>query len=150
MTYKIFIHVDPAYQPKVQKLRKFAHATLTYLDAPPGDLTLVFADDETIQELNRRFAGKDRPTDVLSFPGESSDIKTGRSYYGDVVISLPYAEHQAQEAGHSLQDELTLLIIHGVLHLLGFDHSSPEEHRNMWSIQDEILSQLGCEIGSPR
>lgn len=150
MKYKIFIHVDPTHQNKVRELEEVAFTTLTYLGASPGDLTLAFTDDKSIQDLNRKFAGVDEPTDVLSFPGEGSDIETGRTYFGDVVISLPFAERQAQAAEHSLKNELTLLTIHGVLHLLGFDHSSPDEHHRMWSLQDEILHQLGCEIVSPR
>jgi probable rRNA maturation factor len=70
-------------------------------------------------------------------------------YYGDVILSMPIAEQQAREAGHPLRDELTLLIVHGVLHLLGFDHSGEDDRHKMWSIQDEILSQLGCKIASP-
>ena len=150
MKHKVFIHVDPAQQSKVQELEKVAYTTLNYLDAPPGDLTLAFTDDKTIQDLNKRFAAVDKPTDILSFPGEGSDMETGRTYYGDVVISLPYAERQAQDAGHSLKDELTLLAIHGILHLSGFDHSNPDEQDSMWSLQDEILLHLGCQIASPR
>ena len=130
-------------------MEKAAYATLSFLATPDGELTLAFTDDESIQELNRQFAGINRPTDVLSFPNWDTDIETGRNYYGDVVISIPFAERQAKEAGHPLRDELTLLITHGVLHLLGFEHEEEDDRHKMWSIQDEILTQLGISIASP-
>jgi probable rRNA maturation factor len=150
MKYEIFIHSDPDDEMTVQDLEKVADATLTYLNAPEGDLTLVFTDVRTIQNLNRDFAGENRPTDVLSFSNGDTDTETGKIYYGDVVLSIPIAERQAKEAGHSLREELTLLIIHGVLHILGFDHLEKDDQQMMWSIQDEILSRLGSKIVSPR
>ena len=149
MSYKIFIHADPDHKHILHDLEKVAHATLSFFDIPGGHLTLAFTDDDHIQELNKEFAGVDHPTDVLSFPDGDTDLETGEIYYGDVVISIPYAERQAKEAGHPLRSELTLLIIHGILHLLGFNHEEEDERRKMWSVQDEILTQLGSEIASP-
>lgn len=117
-------------------------------------LSLVITDDRHIRELNRRFRGVDAPTDVLAFPleregergeEESSFIVAAEAsapYLGDVVISYPRAVLQAQEYGHSLERELSLLIIHGVLHLLGYDHADEEERARMWARQDDILRQL--------
>jgi probable rRNA maturation factor len=150
MNYEVFIHIDPTYRNKVHEMDKIATATLSYLDAAPGDITLVFTGTKTVQKLNKEFMGVDRPTDVLSFPNGEEDIDTARMYYGDIVLSLSVAEAQAKEAGHSLKEELTLLIIHGILHLMGFDHSNQEDRQRMWFIQDEILNHLGCEIESPR
>lgn len=84
-------------------------------------LGVRLVDDEEMRQLNRRFRGRDAPTDVLSFPG--GDTEEGR-YLGDVVISIPTARHQAQSRGHSTQRELRLLLIHGVLHCLGYDHGA--------------------------
>jgi probable rRNA maturation factor len=150
MSYKIFVHADPDFNNIKHDLSRVADTTLSYLETPDGDLTLVLTNDEGIQDLNREFAGIDLPTDVLSFSDGETDIETNRIYYGDVILSIPYAERQARLVGNSLGDELTLLVIHGVLHLLGFDHSKENNHQKMWSIQDEILKQLGSGIVSPR
>ena len=86
-----------------------------------ADMALTFVDDPAIRRLNRRFRNKDKPTDVLSFPiGEKGP--DGRFHLGDIVISVPRAEVQAAELGHSLRYELQFLTIHGFLHLLGFEH----------------------------
>jgi probable rRNA maturation factor len=149
MSHKVLIYADPDHKNVLHDLEKVAYTTLSVLDVPSGHLTLAFTDDDHIRELNREFAGVDQPTDVLSFPNNDTDLETGEMYYGDVVISIPYAERQAKEAGHPLRSELTLLIIHGVLHLFGFEHEEEEDRRKMWSVQDEILTQLGIEIVSP-
>jgi probable rRNA maturation factor len=85
-------------------------------------VTLAFVSNRTIHDLNKRFAGEDRPTDVLSFPmnEESAD---GRFYLGDIIISVPYAFKQCLKMDHGLERELEYLTIHGFLHLLGFEHS---------------------------
>ena len=108
-----------------------------------ADLTLVFTDDAVIRELNRHYLGKDAPTDVLSFPASENDPETGHRYIGDVIISLPRAQEQAADAGHSLQAEVQLLVVHGLLHLLGQDHAEEEEKARMWATQSQILEHLG-------
>jgi probable rRNA maturation factor len=107
-----------------------------------ADLTLVVSDDETLRRLNLEFMGIDAPTDVLSFPADFVDPDTQRRYLGDVVISLPRAQEQAPENGQSVQDELLLLVVHGVLHLLGHDHGEPGEKERMWAAQSDVLSRL--------
>jgi probable rRNA maturation factor len=109
-------------------------------------LSIVIGDDAQLQELNRQFLGLDAPTDVLSFPADEVDPDSGERYLGDVIISLPRAAAQAEAAGHSVQDELQLLVVHGVLHLLGFDHADPDEKERMWGIQAQVLHQLGLTI----
>ncbi len=112
------------------------------------ELSLVITDDQNIRELNKRFRGVDAPTDVLAFSlereGDGFIVAAGAAtpYLGDVVISCPRAALQAQEHGHSLERELSLLIVHGVLHLLGYDHADQEEQARMWARQDDILRQL--------
>lgn len=105
-----------------------------------ADLTLVVSDDDAIRELNRNFLGNDSPTDVLSFPANEMDPETGRRYLGDVIISLPRAREQAEGAGHPVEAELQLLVIHGVLHLLGYDHAEAEEKARMWAAQADRKS----------
>jgi probable rRNA maturation factor len=120
---------------------------------PPAALTLLLADDEALHQMNRDFLGTDAPTDVLSFPaGEAMPgmIDSGMDrYLGDIAISVPQAAGQAALAGHTLQAELQLLTVHGVLHLLGHDHAEPAEREAMWSAQTAVLSYLGIEIISP-
>ena len=124
-------------------LKKAATDTLSHEGVLTGsDLTIVVSDDETLQRLNLEFMGIDAPTDVLSFPADFVDPDTKRRYLGDVVISLPRAQAQAPENGQSVQDELLLLAVHGILHLLGHDHGEPEEKERMWAAQSEVLSQL--------
>uniref|UniRef100_A0A7C4KKZ6 Endoribonuclease YbeY n=1 Tax=Anaerolinea thermolimosa TaxID=229919 RepID=A0A7C4KKZ6_9CHLR len=107
------------------------------------DLTIVFDDDVRIQELNRQFSGINAPTDVLSFPANVVDPETGRLYLGDMIISVPRAQAQAVEAGLQLEEELKILVVHGVLHLLGFDHSTDVDKKKMWATQENILAELG-------
>jgi len=112
------------------------------------ELTIVLTDDAQIQELNQDYLGIDAPTDVLSFPaseadGSEIDPETGTRYIGDIIISMPYATRSAGKAGHPLESEVQLLVVHGVLHLLGHDHAKPGEKTRMWKAQAEILKTLG-------
>jgi probable rRNA maturation factor len=117
------------------------------------ELTIVLTDDARMQELNREYLGIDAPTDVLSFPasetdgseidGSEIDPETGSPYLGDILISLPYAARSAERAGHPLEAEVQLLVIHGILHLLGHDHAKVREKARMWKAQAEILESLG-------
>jgi probable rRNA maturation factor len=129
-----------------ERLEMTAVAVLHHEDHP-GELALVLTDDPSIQELNRDFLGEDVPTDVLSF---SAQEQTGPfvaapeagGYLGDVIISYPRAVQQAREQGHSIEQELNLLVVHGILHLLGYDHATEEEKDVMWSRQETILAGL--------
>jgi probable rRNA maturation factor len=124
-------------------LERAAKAALLQQSAPEADLTLVLTGDTQIQALDREYLDMDVPTDVLSFPSCETDPETGRRYLGDIIISVPRAEAQSIAAGHSLDAELSLLVIHGVLHLLGHDHAGAKEKARMWAAQSEILTQLG-------
>lgn len=112
------------------------------------DIAIAFVSDEDIQALNHSYRGIDAPTDVLSFLSEEVDPETGRLYLGDIIISLPRAKAQSQKAGHPIENELRLLIVHGVLHLLGYDHANPEEKTIMWQSQETILASIGCVVQS--
>jgi probable rRNA maturation factor len=118
----------------------------------PAEMGLVITDSKAIQKLNRTYRGEDKPTDVLAFhmiPGTSQESELrfigppdGIHHLGEVVISYPQAVQQAQEQGHGVAQELALLIVHGILHLLGYDHELPEEEKQMKARENEILEML--------
>lgn len=114
-------------------------------------LSLLLTDDEQMRQLNRDFAGLDKPTDVLSFPvGDVGDMPEELAgYLGDIAISVMKAEKQAEQGGHSLTAELQLLTVHGVLHLLGYDHYDADEKTAMWAAQRAVLDALGVEVVIP-
>jgi probable rRNA maturation factor len=154
----IFLQVDPSIQPGSGELaeldtgvlEKAARQTLERAGSSPEvELSIVITGDSQIQELNRRFRGIDAPTDVLSFPSNEVDPDAGAPYLGDVVISAPTAARQADEESHPLMDEMCLLVVHGVLHLLGYDHQQRSEKARMWALQAEILTGLGRSIAGP-
>jgi probable rRNA maturation factor len=128
------------------RLQRVAEVVLD-LEGRSGEVTLVITDDEGIGQLNRDFLGQDGPTDVLAFgvqeeTGPFVAAPEAGDYLGDVIISYPRARAQAKELGHSTQRELDLLVVHGILHLLGYDHATEEDKSAMWSRQDAILSNL--------
>jgi probable rRNA maturation factor len=107
----------------------------------------VVTDSETIKELNQQYRGINAPTDVLSFenipdPDFPEVDQAASGYLGDIIIAYPVAEAQALAAGHAPQDELILLAVHGLLHLLGFDHETSENKQQMWDIQQRIMTEL--------
>jgi len=140
----IHIEVRPSLEtaPDLELLERAALQTLKH-QAQEGDVTLLVSDDVQLQEMNHKFLHADAPTDVLSFPASETDPETGRNYLGDILLSLPRAAQQAHAAGHALEAELQLLVVHGMLHLLGYDHAGVEEKVRMWAAQTEILEQLG-------
>lgn len=140
---------EPPVDPDL--LERAARATLEHLNsAVDGDLTLVVTGDEQLRELNAQFLGIDAPTDVLSFPADEVDPDSAAPYLGDIVISYPRALAQAAQAGHSTDAELQLLVVHGVLHLLGYDHAEDEDKAAMWAEQSAVLEKLGVKIsGTP-
>ncbi len=125
-------------------LERAARLTLDHESAPTdADMTIVLTDDAQLHELNREYLGVDAPTDVLSFPASETDPETGAPYLGDILISIPRATEQAQAAGHPVEAEVQLLVVHGTLHLLGHDHAEAEEKARMWEAQAEVMSRLG-------
>ena len=141
----IHIVIEPSLPESVPEgvLERAAAEALLGAGSADADLTIALTDDAHIQALNRDFLGHDFPTDVLSFPAGETDPDTGALYLGDVVISVSRAAAQAREAGHSLEAEAQLLVVHGVLHLLGHDHGEAQDRDRMWSAQAEILQRLG-------
>jgi probable rRNA maturation factor len=108
------------------------------------DLTVAVTDDAEIARLNEQFRGVSGPTDVLSFepapsfPGAPDELDR---YIGDVVVSLPRAQEQGEAAGHGLAYELALLVAHGVLHLLGYDHAEDADRLVMWALQEQAARE---------
>lgn len=140
------ISEDYRSQVEAQLIETAVMAVLTNQDAPETtDLTVVITDDRQLQQLNYQFRDIDAPTDVLSFPADFTDPESDAPYLGDILISFPRAVQQAEIGGHSVVAELQLLTVHGVLHLLGYDHAEVEEKAEMWAAQTEILHQLGLE-----
>lgn len=132
----------------VQPLRAAAECALQELGVQQGSLTIKLVGADEIRELNQSYAGVDEPTDVLSFTAGEIEPESGQSYLGDVVVSPDIAIHSAARGGHALRDELTLLTVHGVLHLLGYDHDQPERKREMWEVQQRILDRLGAKVAA--
>jgi probable rRNA maturation factor len=134
---KIKSQVDPYL------VKEAARITLEHQRiSPDSSLTIVISDDDHLTQLNQQFNNIDETTDVLAFPTDHIDPDIETPYLGDVIISYPRAFEQANSIGHPVESELQLLIVHGVLHLLGYDHSNEQEKALMWSAQSEILSQL--------
>ncbi|MBN2387043.1 MAG: rRNA maturation RNase YbeY [Anaerolineales bacterium] len=141
----ITIEIDASVTLAVDEalLERAAQTTLDLQAAGGADLTLVLTGDERIRTLNREYRAMDAPTDVLSFAAGEIDPETGRMYLGDVILSMERAEAQAEALGHDLAEEVQLLIVHGVLHLLGHDHAGKQEKERMWGVQAGILTTLG-------
>ncbi|HAS01300.1 MAG TPA: rRNA maturation RNase YbeY [Brevibacillus sp.] len=120
-----------------------------------GEVVITLVNNERIHELNRDYRGVDRPTDVLSFAlneegegdmeifVEESEFDDYPNMLGDIIISIPRTKEQAQDYGHSFERELGFLAVHGFLHLIGYDHGTPEEEKDMFTRQENILQEVG-------
>ena len=132
------------------RIRKRVKSILSALECDSAEVSILFVDDDRMRELNRTWRGKDRTTDVLAFSQREGVSPPGsEALLGDVVISVETASRQAKERGTSLDDELDLLMVHGVLHLLGFDHErGGTRGRAMRKKQKEILENIRERKGS--
>ncbi len=139
-------------------IKKAAKTSLAFMDFPQKvEISVVLTDNEGIRVLNAEHREIDRATDVLSFPmfdyDEDGNIlkdpfESGALCLGDIVISLERAAEQAEEYGHSFRREVGFLTVHSMLHLLGYDHMTPEEETEMFGYQREILSHMGLSRDS--
>lgn len=112
------------------------------------EVSCVLVDDERIHEINREYRHIDRSTDVISFAMEDNDqfyVEGMPRTLGDIFISVDHAKKQAEEYGHSLKREMCFLFTHGILHLLGYDHMTDEQEKEMFGLQDKILGALSIE-----
>jgi probable rRNA maturation factor len=128
----------PARLPRAE-LRSFARQLIREV-ARGRSFHCLLTDDRELRRLNRQFLGKDQPTDVLSFPEPGPD-----AYLGEMAISVDRARHQARRLGHSLADELKILMLHGVLHLMGMDHES--DSGQMARRERRLRRQFGLPCG---
>lgn len=155
MAYEIDIEAEVALSAgTAAKLHQAVEQTLRQESLATGGVTMLLTDDAAVRKLNRRFRGEDKPTDVLSFPAGDESLPPGAPpdmvpYLGDIAIAVPTAERQATKAGHAVEAELQLLAVHGVLHLLGYDHETADEKAEMWAAQRSILSSLGLDAINP-
>ncbi len=131
----------------VKELAKLARFVMDRMRVHPlAELCIKAVDEATIAELNERWMDKEGPTDVLAFPMDELrpglvDEEPEEGVLGDLVLCPEVAARQAATAGHSETAEIELLTVHGILHLLGYDHAEPEEHREMFGLQDQILGE---------
>lgn len=156
MSYTISLQVHPTLAEgdplATERIEEAARQVLRRCQAAEdAALSIVLATDEHIQQLNKQFRQIDAPTDILTFPFEPlpEAIEEDKSYLGDIVIGLPYAARRAQQGGHPLHDEILLLTVHGTLHLLGYDHDTPEKQAAMWKVQAEALQALNVTLEVP-
>ena len=141
----VLVSIDDAFASAVDAawLEGIALRVLAAEGAAGVELGVVVTDDDTVRELNRQYAGEDAATDVLSFSlREGEEFVTAEEAgeaLGEVVISYPTALRQAQEAGRAVEAEVAHLLVHGILHLLGYDHGEAENERRMRSREEELL-----------
>ncbi|MDQ4074924.1 MAG: rRNA maturation RNase YbeY [Chloroflexota bacterium] len=150
----IQLQIDPQWAQQVdgERLARAAHEVLRVERVPEGaEMSLVVVGDEEMVRLNESFRDTSHTTDVLSFPYVSEGIdEEMEDYLGDVILCYDQAARQAEEEGHSVEEELILLTVHGTLHLLGYDDETPEEKAVMWAQQRRIMEQLDLGQIAPR
>ena len=146
---KISVVIPEEYQDFIPEeiLCSAAEAVLRQEELPDSpSVSILVTDNDHIRELNQRYRGIDKPTDVLAFETDFLDPDLETRYLGDVVISYPQAKSQAESRGHTIEAELQLLAVHGILHLLGYDHDTDAKKSEMWSMQGRILRELDITI----
>ena len=147
MTVEVLNETD--FDVAIEKISNLAAFTIAKMKLhPQTDLSVIFVDRDSIAELNKRWMGEEGPTDVLSFPmdelrpGDNSE-NAADSLLGDIVICPQVALEQASLANKPVIAEIDLLLVHGLLHLLGFDHADEIEHKEMFDLQQKILDEWG-------
>jgi len=126
------------------RLKRAAEKILEFLREDQSELSLVLVGNEEIRELNATYRGKNRPTDVLSFPSGENQAE-GLRILGDVVISVEQAEIQARKRRKTLEEEVRSLLIHGILHLLGYDHERSQKEARIMKGMEKKIEQALCE-----
>jgi probable rRNA maturation factor len=130
-----------------QALDAFVNSVMALLDyKEDAILSVAFLDDGEISKLYEEYFGYAQPTDVLSFPSNAIDPETGQLFLGDILFDYPFIQNQAKVLENEFEAELSLLTIHGILHLLGYDHDNEEEKSKMWKLQNEILAKSNIKI----
>lgn len=145
-TYEIFNETDRNLDKETDKLYSLLEFTLKRENLENVEFNIIFVDSETIHNINKTYRNVDRVTDVISFALEDNKtIELDRRLLGDIYICIEKAEEQAKEYEHSFLRELSFLTIHGLLHLLGYDHMEIEDEKIMFEKQDDILNEFGIK-----
>lgn len=142
---------ETSYDIDIQRIVSLGkHLYNTLHIAPESELAVVFVDNDAMSHLHQEWMGLEGPTDVMSFPMD--ELRPGtqqapaQGLLGDIVISPQVASEHAQRGGHSVADEIALLVTHGLLHLMGYDHHDADEKQQMFNLQTQLLEQfLGYE-----
>ena len=144
--FELIKNIDENIEELV-KLQDFINYSVDYLKLENVLFNVIIIDNKEIHEINKTYRGIDRPTDVISFALEDDDtfIETEERILGDIYISIDKAKEQALEYGHSLLRELCFLSIHGLLHLLGYDHMTEEDEKVMFGLQERVLDSYGIK-----
>jgi probable rRNA maturation factor len=146
MNYYEIINETKDNIEEINKLNLVIDFTLKHEKVENAVFNIIFVDNNKIQEINKEYRNKDEKTDVISFALEDNkDIKLDIRILGDIYISIDKAKEQAKDYGHSLEREISFLTIHGLLHLLGYDHTNKEEEQKMFDLQERILEQYGIK-----
>lgn len=135
------IQLDLSKYPNIDRdfIEYSLHTVLSKLGKENSEITLKFTDNPEIRYLNQTYRGESIATDVLSFNQDFFNPENSRYYLGDIVISVDMASQQAHQRNHSVTEECVFLVIHGVLHLMGYDHAERKEKQEMWSKQEELF-----------
>ena len=144
----IEINNESEIDVNLESVRALAEHVISSLNLHPAvDLGIIFVDEAPMTDLHIKWMDEPGPTDVLSFPMDelrpgSDELPSPEGVLGDVVICPQVAQRQAEAAGHPALNEMLLLLTHGILHLVGFDHAEPEEEREMFALQRELLEKF--------
>ncbi|PKO00702.1 MAG: rRNA maturation RNase YbeY [Chloroflexi bacterium HGW-Chloroflexi-4] len=145
----ISIQINKKFENELSNsfLEETTKKILSYLEIESeSDLSILIETDSLLKKLNHTYRGINQPTDVLSFDSDEINPETGFTSIGDIAISFPTAQKQAIEANHPVENEVILLLIHAILHLSGYDHSTKEEKQEMWAEQQAVLEHLDIKI----
>jgi len=133
--------LQASIEPTIQKA---AYEALIFLASDQHiELSILICDDDYMQDLNLTYRGEEKTTDVLAFDNRFEVPGGDMTYMGDIAISYPTALNQSLRLGHNLEEEVSLLTVHGILHLFGYDHHDDVEKKEMWSIQTKIMASMG-------
>lgn len=144
---KLYYKINDNYgvKFKYKYLDKVIKRVLKHENVKNACFSIIFVDENEIQEINKEYRGIDKVTDVISFALEDNEdsIHSDMRILGDIYICIPRAEEQANNYGHSMKRELAFLTVHGLLHLLGYDHMKKEDEEEMFALQELILNEEG-------
>lgn len=142
--FEIFNETEENLDEYMDKLHELLEFALKKQNLNDVEFNIIFVDNNKIHEINREYRGIDRVTDVISFALEDNlEVELEHRVLGDIYICVERAHEQAEEYGHSFLREISFLMIHGLLHLLGYDHMEKEEEKVMFGLQEEILDEFG-------